>query len=288
MDRGNIEADLVITSSGKLVLGSKTKGASGKRAYVMNMSTLVARTWQVWRQKVVLSVLLMGLVIAVLFVVAMIVNYVVAPHPPEVMLKEVWQGMNFLQKLVVVVLFNLILAVQYRALAASAFVTQEVWNGRSVHFWEAIRSVSRKQLRLFWMVLLASVFTGPLGLIVGPILIFATAAGFPSAILEGKTGFAAVKRGNALLKHDRGKIAVLVILWLGIGIAAVIAWVRFLMLLGDQFGEPFPWYLRPVPAMGFWLILLLPQLYLIALTLLFLERRKLEIESATAGTAEIT
>jgi hypothetical protein len=249
---------------------------------VMNMSTLLAKTWQVWRQKVAMFVLLMGLVIAVFFVMAMIMNYVGAPHPAEVMLKDVWQGIGFLQKFAVFVLFLMTLAVQYRALAASAFATQEIWNGRSVHFWQALRSVRRKQLRLFWMVLLGSLVTGPLGLIVGPILIFATAPGFPVAILEGKAAFAAIKRGDALLKHDHGKIAALVILWLGTAIAAVIVWVRFLMLLEDQFGQPLPWYLKIVPSMGFWLILMIPQLYIIGLTLLFLERRKREIEGIAA------
>src|SRR5262249_6641570 len=145
------------------------------------------------------------------------------------------------------------LAVQYRALAASTFATQEIWNGRSVRFWQVIRSVKRKQLRLFWLVLLASFLTGPLGLIVGPILIFATAPGIPVAILEGKTAFAAVKRGDALLKHDTGKIAILVILWVGIAIAAVIGWIRVLIFLGELFGEPLPMYFRLVPAIGFWL-----------------------------------
>lgn len=71
----------------------------------MNMSSLVARTWQVWCQKVAMFVLLMGLAIAVFFVVAIFVSYVVAPHP-DVSLKETWKGMGFAQKLAVFVLFR--------------------------------------------------------------------------------------------------------------------------------------------------------------------------------------
>ncbi|HEY6384152.1 MAG TPA: hypothetical protein VIX91_00550 [Candidatus Acidoferrum sp.] len=218
----------------------------------------------------------MGLVIAAIFLTAMIVNYVIAPHPAELPLREVWQAMGSLQKLAVFVLFMMTFAVQYRALAASTFATQEIWNGRTVRLWQAVRSVRRKQLRLFWMILLASFLAGPLGLIAGPILIFATAPGIPVAILEDKTAIAAVKRGDALLKHDRGKIAILIIMWLGIAIVAVVGWVRLLMFLEDQFGQPLPLYLRLAPAVGFWLILLIPQLYVVALALIYLERRKRE------------
>lgn len=262
------------------ILGGATVDSENPSA--KSISTVLRKTWRVWRASTGLFVFLMGLVIAAIFLMAMIVNYVIAPHPAGLPLKEVWQAMGSLQKLAVFVLSLMTFAVQYRALAASAFATQEIWNGRTVRFWQAVRSVRRKQLRLFWMILFGSFLTGPLGLIVGPILIFATAPGIPVAILEGKTAFAAVKRGDALLKHDFGKIAILVILWLGIGIAAVVGWIRFLMFLGDQFGEPLPLYFRPVVAVGFRLILLIPQLYLIALTLIYLERNKREIEGATA------
>ena len=171
----------------------------------MSISTVFGKTWHVWRASMELFVLLMGLAIAAMFLMAMIVNYVIAPHPAWLPLKEVWQAMSSLQKLATFVLFLMTFAVQYRALAASTFATQEIWNGRTVHFWQAVRSVRRKQLRLFWMVLFASFLTGPLGLIVGPILIFATAPGIPVAILEGKTAFASVKRGNTLFRHDQGK-----------------------------------------------------------------------------------
>ena len=254
----------------------------------MSISTVFGKTWQVWRASMGLFVLLTGLAIAAMLLMAMIVNYVIAPHPVGLPLKEVWQAMSSLQILAVFVLFLMTLAVQYRAIAASTFATQEIWNGRTVHFWQAVRSVRRKQLRLFWMVLFASFLTGPLGLIVGPILIFATAPGLPVAILEGKTAFASVKRGNTVFRHDQGKVATLVILGLGIVIAAVFGWIRLLMLLGDQFGEPLPLYFRLVPSLGFWLILLVPQLCIIALTLIYLERHKRETDLTTAAVPSET
>jgi hypothetical protein len=220
--------------------------------------------------------LLMGVPIAALVVCALIINLVVIPHAPEVTLRQIWMGTGFVQKVAVIVLFLLSLGVQYWALAASSFATQEIWNERSVTIWQALRSVRGKQLRLFWMVLFASILTGPLGLLVFPILAFATAPGFPVAFLEGKSAIAAVKRGGQLLKPKQGKIAILIILWLGAVVLAVLGWFRLLVLLEDWFGLPLPFYLRPVPMFGFWLILLAPQLYFIALTLLYLDCRRLE------------
>lgn len=250
------------------------------------MWTLLIRMCLVWQAKAGMFVCLMGLPIATILLGAITVNYAIAPHPPELPLREVWHGMGSLQKLAVFVIFLMTLGVQYRALAASAFATQEIWNTRSVHFWQAVKSVRRKQLRLFWLIFLASLVTGPLGLIVGPILLFATAPGFPVAILEGKSAVVAIKRGDTLMKHDHGKVAGLVILWLGAVIAAVFGWIKFLMLLEDQFRQPLPWFLKIVPSIGFWLILLISQLYMIGLTLLFLERRKREITGTVIVQAE--
>ena len=248
----------------------------------MSTAKLLEETWRVWRSHAGMFVLLMGFPIAALLLMALIVNYVIAPHPEGTPLREVWLGMGSLQKVAVFVAFLGSFAMQYRALAASVFATQEIQGARSVGILQAIRSVRRKQLRLFWLVMLASVVTGPLGLIIGPLLAFGTAPAFPVAILENKTAFASIKRGDTLAKGSYGRIALLVALWLGLTIAAVVGWVSFVVMLEERFGRP--WFLRPAPALGFWLILLIPQWYMIALTLNYLERRSRqgEIDPATA------
>jgi hypothetical protein len=242
----------------------------------MSLVELLGATWQVWRSRAGMFVLLMGIPIAALLLMAMIVNYVVAPHPEGATLREVWLGMGFRQKVAVLLLFLGSFAIQYRALAASVFATQEIRGGRSVGILRAIGAVRRKQLRLFWMVMLVSMFTGPLALIVGPILAFGAAPAFPVAILENKTAFAAIKRGDALAKGGHGRIALLFAMWLGLTIAAAFGWVSLLVMLQERFGRP--WFLRPVPLLGFWLILLIPQWYMIALTLNYLEQRRREGE----------
>jgi hypothetical protein len=105
------------------------------------------------------------------------------------------------------------------------------------------------------------------------------------AILENMTAFAAIKRGDALAKGGHGRIALLVATWLGLAIAGVYGWVSFLMMLEERFGRP--WFLRPVPLLGFWLILLIPQWYMIVLTLNYFEQRGREGEIGSAATVQL-
>lgn len=65
----------------------------------MSTAELLATTWRVWRSHAGMLVLLMGIPIATPLLLALIVNYVIAPHPEEdTPLREVWLGMGFLQK----------------------------------------------------------------------------------------------------------------------------------------------------------------------------------------------
>jgi len=282
---------LAFGGCGSMICWKFTKRFADKEMDEANhsrMSTLelLGATWRVWRSRAGMFVLLMGLPTAALLLAALIINYVIAPHPESTPLREVWLGMSELQKVVVIVLFFGTFAVEYRAQAASAFATQEIQSERSVGILQALRSVRRKQLRLFWMVMLASMLTGPLGLIiVGPLLAFGTAPAFPVAILENMTAFAAIKRGNALAKGGYGRIALLVAMWLGLGIAGVVGLVSFLAMLQERFARP--WFLRPVPLLGFWLIFLIPQWYMIALTLNYLDQRGREGKTASADHVQV-
>jgi len=247
----------------------------------MSTAELLKGSWQVWRSRAGMFILLMGIPVATILFMTLIVNYLIAPHLEGTPLREVWLGMGVLQRLGVFVLFLATFAMEYRALAASAFATQEIRSERSIGMLQAFRSVRRKQLRLFWMVMLASMLTGPFGLIVFPLLAFATAPGFPVAILENMTALAAIKRGEVLAKGGHGRIALLVGMWLGLGMAGVLGLVSFLAMLQGRFGQP--WFLRPVPALCFWLIFLIPQWYMIALTLNFLDQRSREREIVSAA-----
>lgn len=251
----------------------------------ISTAELLKASWQVWRSRAGMFVLLMAIPVAIILIMALIVNYLIAPHPGGTPLRQVWLGMGVLQKVGVFVLFLGTFSMEYRALAASAFATQEIRSGRSIGILLALRSVRRKQLRLFWMVMLASMLTGPFGLIVFPLLALVTAPGFPVAILENITAFAAIKRGNALAKEGHGRIVLLVGMWLGLGIAAVLGLVSLLAILQERFGQP--WFLRPVPALGFWVIFLVPQWYMVALTLNFLDQRRREGEIVSDARVQV-
>jgi len=246
---------------------------------------LLGAAWRVWRSHAGMFLLLMGMPIAAIGILALLVNFVIAPHPPGTQLREIWLGMGFLQKLAVFVAFLGSLAAQYRALAASVFATQEIRSGRAIGVVQAIKSVRRKQLRLFWMVMVVSMFTGPFGLIVFPLLAFGTAPGFPVAILENQAAFAAIKRGDALAKGGHGRIALLVLMWLGLTIATLFGFVSALVMLQERFGRP--WFLRPVPILGFWLILVIPQWYMIALTLNYLDQREREGRTGSIAPVQV-
>jgi hypothetical protein len=252
----------------------------------MSTAGLLAASWRVWRARAGMFMLLMAIPAATIPLVGLILNYlIIGPHLDDTPLQEIWRGMGVLQRVSFFVLFLGTFAAEYRALAASAFATQEIQSGRSVGIAQAFRSVRRKQLRLFWIVMLASMLTGPFGLMAFPLLAFATAPGFPVAILENMPAFAAIKRGNALAKGGRGRIALLIAIWLGLGIASVVGLVWFLAVLQERFGRA--WFLRPVPALGFWLLFLIPQWYMIALTLNFLDQRKREGEISSAADVPV-
>jgi hypothetical protein len=125
----------------------------------MSTAELLATTWQVWRSHAGMFGLMMGIPVAILGLAALSLNYVIAPHLDGIPLQEVWLGMGLLQKVAVFVLFLGILAMQYLALAASSFATQEISSGRSVGILRAFGSVRRKQLRLFWIVMMVSLLS---------------------------------------------------------------------------------------------------------------------------------
>ena len=251
----------------------------------MSVWELLGTTWRVWRSRAGMFAVLMGIPVAALLLMGLLVEYVIAPHPEGTDLRTLWLGMSPLQKFGVFVAFLGTLATEYRALAATAFATQEIRSGRSVGVLRAIKAVRRKQLRLFWILMLASMLTGPLAPILSPILAFGAAPAFPVAVLENITAFAAIRRGNALAKGGHGKIALLVVMLVGLVIAGVYGYVSILAVLQERFGRP--WFFRPVSVLGFWLLFIIPQWYMIALTLNYLDQRGREAEIGLAAPVPV-
>src|SRR6266446_7641791 len=94
-------------------------------------------------------------------VAVILMALLILPMQPGETLRDVWLAMDEWRKVAVFVLFLGTLAVIYRALAASVFAAAEIRSGRSVSAWQALGQVRRKQLRLFWLILLVSLLAAP-------------------------------------------------------------------------------------------------------------------------------
>ncbi len=235
-----------------------------------------------------LFVLLMGVPILAQVLAVILMALFILPMQPGEPLREVWLAMDAWSKVAVFVLFLAILAVIYRALAASVIAAAEIRSGRSVSVWQALGQVRRKQLRLFWLILLVSFFSVPAGRLAPVIALafaFFCAPAFPVAILENLGAIKALERGGQLAKGGQGRLALFFIVYLALGVAGVFAFIAVVIRLQDLVGNA--WYTRPFPFLGFWVLLLVPQWYMVALTLNYLDQRLRKGESSVATPAQV-
>jgi hypothetical protein len=249
---------------------------------------LLRESWRLLRGHARLFAQLMGVPILAQLVAVILMAFFILPMRPGESLREVWLAMEFWRKFAVSVLFLATLAVLYRALAASVFAAAEIRSGRSVSVLQALGHVRRKQLRLFWLILLVGFLAAPMGPVapvIASLFAFFCAPAFPVAILEDLGAFKALKRGGELGAGGQGRIALFFFLYLALVVAAVYAFIVALMRLEDVFGHP--WYTRPLPLLGFWIILLVPQWYMVALTLNYFDQRLRKGESSVAAPAEV-
>src|SRR5713226_4995639 len=122
----------------------------------ISTSDLFRESWRLLRGHARLFVLLMGVAILAQLLAVLLMALVIVPMRPGESLREVWLATDAWRKVAVTVLFLATLAVIYRALAASVFAAAEIRRGRSVSVLQALGHVRRKQLRLFWLILLVS------------------------------------------------------------------------------------------------------------------------------------
>jgi hypothetical protein len=259
-------------------------------AHASGVSTmeLLQESWRLLRGHARLFVLLMGVVILAQLLAVLLMVFFVAPMRPGQSLQEHWLAMDEWHKAAIAVLMFAIFAVLYRALAASVFAAAELRSGRSVGVWQALGHVQRKQLRLFWLILLVSVLaapTGPLAPIIALAFAFFCAPAFPVAILENLSAIQALQRGSQLAKDGQARLALFFFLYLALVVAGVFAFIAAVMRLQDLVGSA--WYARPLPFLGFWLLLLVPQWYMVALTMNYFDQRLRKGESSPATSAQV-
>jgi len=237
---------------------------------VLNTSELLHQSWRLFRSHLQIFVPLMGFPIGALILGAAIM-YLLLPASSGRPLREVMTSATTFDLLVVVFLFLATIAVLYRVLGATTWATAELHNGENPWVWEAFRHVTGKQGRLLWLLFVIGLFSrGPLFFI--PLLAgFAFAPAFPVAALENLGIIKAIQRGDALNKGHQGRIALLYILSIVPGVAGIFALISLVFFLQNSFGNA--WFLRPVFPLGFWIILLIPQFYMVALTLNYFDMR---------------
>jgi hypothetical protein len=196
---------------------------------------------------------------------ALLMYFFLVPVSDGRPLREVFQAMTTFNLIGVFLLFLANIAVFYRVLGATTWAAAEFHRGGNPGVLEAFRHPTGKQARLFWLLFIIGLFSrGPLFFI--PWLAgFAFAPAFPVAALENLGIIKAIQRGDALNKGHQGRIALLYILSIVPLVAGIFALIRLVFFLQGFFGNA--WFLRPVFPVGFWTILLIPQFYMVALTM---------------------
>lgn len=237
----------------------------------LTTAQLLGRSWQLFRGHLRIFVPLMGLPIAALVLGSAVLFFMLFPEPEGVPLREVFDGMSTLSKTAVSLLFLGNLAVIYHVLGASMWAAGEFLAGREVRLWQAICHFGGKHARLFWVLNLISLFGRGPGVVLPLIAGFGFAPAFPVAKLENLGVIKAIRRGDALSKGKHGRIALLYALFLVLAVAGVVGLIAGLVVLRDSFGKA--WFLRPVFPLGMWVILLVPQFYMVALTVNYFDMR---------------
>lgn len=232
---------------------------------------LLRQSWRLFRDHLRIFVLLMGFPIAA-GVLGGTVIYFLLPVPAGMPLREEFLRMSDLAKFVISLLFLANLAVFYHVLGAAMWAAGESYAGRDFGLWEAVRNFRGKHARLFWLFLIIGMLSARGPLVVIPLAVgFALAPAIPVAKLENLGVFKAIQRGDALNKGRQGRVALFYILHVVLFLAGLFGLFQLLIFLQDSFGNF--WFLRPVAPLGFWILLLIPELYMVVLTLNYLDAR---------------
>src|SRR5437667_6863857 len=103
----------------------------------------------------------------------------------EIDIIAMWRSLGPLVRAGFILSLLVSLALVFRGYATCVLVTSEWRQGRSVGTIAAYSRVRRKSLRILWICFLCGLFTGPFAIVIGPLVGFALAPGFPVAVLEG-------------------------------------------------------------------------------------------------------
>ena len=208
--------------------------------------------------------------------------------PPDLRGKdliEIVKRMRTLQKLGVIAMFFVSLAVFYRALAASILATSEFSERREIGAIQAFRRVRWKHTRLWWLMMVATFF-GRLAIFVSLIAGFFFASAFPTAVVEDLGAFQALERGQKLAAGNQLRVATIYVTYLVALVGVVLAMVLGILKVNALIQNHFPSVRHKghVLAFGGYLVFFsVVQWYMIVLTLNYLQQRRKLTESLTSS-----
>jgi hypothetical protein len=248
---------------------------------------LLSQSWRMFRAHWRTFVPLMGFPVVAMFLSVLVMYFFLVPLRTGVPLRDVWTGMSVARKICVGLLFLVNVAVINRALVASIFAVREFHDGREIRVLGALGFVRRKHLRLFWLLFLVGLFSaGPL-VVVAILLSFFFASAFPVAALENLGVIGALRRSIALTEGGYGRIAVLILLYLVLVVVGAFGLVGLGVFSSTPlFAAPaWFWLWRFIFALAFWSFLLIPQWYMIALTVNYFDQHARKREWGPASSA---
>src|SRR5277367_1692979 len=238
-------------------------------------AVIVRQSWRIFRTHFTSFFGLAGFPVAALVLCSLVMYFFVVPIQPGVPLVVVWAGMTVAQKSFVFLLFLACLTVVMWMLVASIFATRDIYEGRQVRVFHVLGCVRWKHLRLFWLQFFVGMFS------VGPLIAASLALGLacapaiPVAALEDLGAFRSFRRSAALTKDGYGRIALLYLSYFGLLVAWAVAFYALISALDrtSAQGALSRMLVRLCSLVSFWTLLLVPQLYMVALTRNYFDQR---------------
>ena len=179
-----------------------------------------------------------------------------------------WRSLSPLVRAGFILSLLVSLALVFRGYAACVLVTSEWRQGRSVGTIAAYSRVRRKSLRILWICFLCGLFTGPFAVVIGPLVGFALAPGFPVAVLEGLGAMEASRRAWELFEGNWGRLVLVCVLYLAAVVALLVVWICTVSSIVPLL----PLLIRPAISVLFFGLLLLPsQWFFSVLTLAYFD-----------------
>jgi hypothetical protein len=239
--------------------------------YAVTARELLHQSWRMLRTHLLTFISLTGFSVGAMLLSFLVMYFVLVPIRPGMSLRDVWIGMSEARKGGIFLLYLAVIAVINRVSVASIISVREFHDGHEIGAMRALGCVRRKHLRVFWLLFLAGMFSiGPLVIIGLPLTLYFAPA-LPVATLENLGVFGALRRSNELSRGGRGRIALLFVLYLTLLVGGGFGLVGLFASVPQLYDHA--WFRIPTFALGFWTFLLIPQWYMITLTLNYFDQR---------------